>query len=351
MNFHINQTLVSEDSPCYLIAEMSANHCGSFEKAIEIIHQAKACGANAIKLQTYRADTITLDCDEKDFQLPSDNPWESHNTLYKLYEKAYTPWEWHEALFEEGKKIGIDIFSSPFDSSAVDLLESLNCPAYKIASPEISDVGLIARVAKTGKPVILSTGLATQEDIELAIETLKANGCQQYAFLKCTTAYPAPAEDIHLKTIKDMASKYQCVTGLSDHTLGNSVAIASVALGAKIIEKHFVLERNEESVDGFFSLTPEEFGQLVVDVRNIEKAIGKVNYDISPASKKNLLAKRSLYVAKNINKGEVITEEHVKSVRPSYGLHPKYLPEIIGKKATQDLKLGQRFALEFVERV
>lgn len=349
MNFHINQTLVSEDSPCYLIAEMSANHCGSFDKAIEIIHQAKACGANAIKLQTYRADTITLDCDEPDFTLPSDNPWESHNTLYKLYEKAYTPWEWHEALFEEGRKIGIDVFSSPFDNTAVDLLESLGCPAYKIASPEISDVGLIARVAQTGKPVILSTGLATQEDIELAIKTLEDNGCHQYAFLKCTTAYPAPAEDIHLKTIKDMSQKYQCITGLSDHTLGNSVAIASVALGAKIIEKHFVLSRDDASVDGFFSLTPEDFTQLVDDVRNIEKAIGTVNYEISPASKKNLLAKRSLYVAQDIKKGEVITQAHVKSVRPSFGLHPKYLPQIIGKKAAKDLKLGQRFALDLIQ--
>ncbi len=350
MKFNINQTQVSEQSPCYIIAEMSANHCGSFDKAIEIIHSAKACGANAIKLQTYRADTITLDCDEKDFQLPSDNPWESHNTLYKLYEKAYTPWEWHKALFEEGKKIGIDVFSSPFDSSAVDLLESLDCPVYKIASPEISYIGLIARVAKTGKPVILSTGLATQQDIELAIETLEANNCHQYAFLKCTTAYPAPAEDINLATIKDIAQRYQCIAGLSDHTLGNSVAIASIALGGKIIEKHFVLERNSESVDGFFSLTPDDFTQLVDDVRNIEKAIGTVNYDISPASQKNLLAKRSLYVAKDVKKGHVLTDDDVKSVRPSYGLHPKYLPEIIGKKATQDLKLGQRFALNMIEK-
>ncbi len=328
---------------------MSANHCGDFNKAIEIIHAAKACGANAVKLQTYRADTITLNSDKEDFRLPSDNPWEEHQNLYALYEKAYTPWEWHQALFDEGKKIGIDVFSAPFDLSAVELLVELNCPAYKIASPEISDIPLIAKVAQTGKPVIVSTGLATKEDIELATQTLQENGCTEYAFLKCTTAYPAPPEDINLKTIPALASEFNCLAGISDHTLGNSVAIAAVAMGAKIIEKHFVLSRDGESVDDFFSLTPDEFTQLVKDVRTVEAAIGKVDYSISPASQKNMLAKRSLYVAQDIKAGEEITLDNVKSVRPSYGLHPKYLHGVIGKRAIKDLSFGDRFSLDMVE--
>ncbi|WP_448213109.1 pseudaminic acid synthase [Colwellia sp. MEBiC06753] len=345
----INETQITPDSPCYIIAEMSANHGGSFERAIEIIHVAKACGANAVKLQTYRADTITLNCNNEDFRLPSDNPWEAHQTLYSLYEKAYTPWEWHQALFEEGKKIGIDVFSAPFDLTAVDLLTELNCPVYKIASPEISDIPLIAKVAKTGKPVILSTGLATKDDIKLATETLRANGCDDYAFLKCTTAYPAPPEDINLRTIPAIAEEFNCLAGISDHTLGNSVAIAAVALGAKIIEKHFVLERDGSSVDDFFSLTPSEFKQLVDDVRTIEAALGKVDYNISPASQKNMLAKRSLYVAKDVKAGEPITMQNVRSVRPSYGLHPKYLNDILGKKAAKDLLFGERFSLDMIE--
>lgn len=341
----INGKQVDENSPCYLIAEMSANHSGDFDKAIALIHAAKACGADAIKLQTYRADTITLDCDNDDFKLPSDNAWEEHNTLYALYEKAYTPWEWHQALFAEAKKIDIDIFSAPFDISAVDFLETLHCPVYKIASPEITDIALIKRVAQTGRPVILSTGLATQEDIELAISTLKDNGCHQYSFLKCTTAYPAPAEDINLKTMVDMAEKFNCVVGLSDHSLGNSVPIAAVALGARIIEKHFVLDKDDPSVDAFFSLDPTEFEAMVKDVRFIEQALGTVDYSISPASKKNMLARRSLYVCENIAQGELITLNNIQSVRPSYGLHPKYLDEVLGKVAKQPLKKGDR--LEF----
>jgi N-acetylneuraminate synthase/pseudaminic acid synthase len=346
----INGKEVNENSPCYLIAEMSANHSGDFTKAIELIHAAKACGADAIKLQTYRADTITLDCDNDDFKLPSDNAWEAHSTLYKLYEKAYTPWEWHQALFEEAKKIDLDIFSAPFDISAVDFLETLNCPIYKIASPEITDIALIKRVAQTKKPVILSTGLAAQEDIELAIETLRTNGCQQFSFLKCTTAYPAPAEDINLNTMVDMSKKYNCIVGLSDHSLGNSVPIAAVALGARIIEKHFVLDKNDPSVDAFFSLDPNEFANMVKDIRFIEKALGKVDYSISPASKKNMLARRSLYVCQDIAKGESISLDNIKSVRPSYGLHPKHLDEVLGMTAKEPLKKGDRLQLAVLSK-
>ncbi|MBU2892940.1 pseudaminic acid synthase [Colwellia sp. D2M02] len=345
----INGKVINQHSPSYLIAEMSANHSGSFEKAIEIIHAAKRSGADAIKLQTYRADTITLDCNNEDFTLPADNPWEAHQTLYALYEKAFTPWEWHKALFDEAKKIGIDIFSAPFDISAVDFLETLDCPVYKIASPEITDIGLIKRVAQTSKPVILSTGLAELEDIELAIKTLTDNGCQEYALLKCTTAYPAPAEDINLLTIPDMAKRFQCIAGLSDHSLGNSVPIAAVTLGAKVIEKHFVLDKEDPSVDAFFSLDPDEFSQMVQDIRFVEQALGGISYEISPASQKNMLARRSLYVSDNINAGEIITSKNIKSVRPSYGLAPKYYEHILGKKVTKSLAKGDRLSLDDIE--
>ncbi|MBL4911536.1 MAG: pseudaminic acid synthase [Alteromonadaceae bacterium] len=339
----INDHQISNVSPCYIIAEMSANHGGDYDKAIEIIHAAKKAGANAVKLQTYTASTITLDSDKEDFRLPSDNPWESHKTLFSLYEKAYTPWSWHKGLFDEGKKIGIDIFSSPFDLSAVELLEDLDCPVYKIASPEITDIPLIKRVAQTGKPIILSTGLSTIEDIELAVTTLKENGCSQYAFLKCTTAYPAPPEDINLKTIPDISDRFNCISGISDHSLNNSIAIAAIALGAKIIEKHFVLDKNDNSVDAFFSLTPKEFKELVDDVRCVEKALGKVDYTISPASQKNMLARRSLYVAKNIKVGDIITSDNVVSVRPSFGLSPKHYETILGKIVIKNAQKGDRF--------
>jgi len=348
-NLKINDNIIDKQKPCYIIAEMSANHGGNFDKAIRIIHAAKKAGADAVKLQTYTADTITLNSDKDDFRLPSDNPWESHQTLYSLYKKAFTPWEWHEALFDEGKKIGIDIFSSPFDISAVEFLEKLNCPAYKIASPEITDIPLIKRVAQTGKPVILSTGLSTRDDIELAIKTLKENNCLSYAFLKCTTAYPAPVEDMNLRTIPDIAEKYNCIAGLSDHSLGSCIPVASVALGAKIIEKHFVLNKADDSVDAFFSLSPEEFQTMVKNVRLVEEALGKVDYAISPNSKKNMLARRSLYISQDIKKGELISEQHIKSVRPSYGLHPKYYEAIIGSKALKDLDKGDRLELEFLK--
>jgi pseudaminic acid synthase len=345
----IKNRVIREDAPCYIIAEMSANHGGEFERAIAIIHAAKASGADAIKLQTYTADTITLDCDSEDFVLPSDNAWKDHQTLHALYQKAYTPWEWHEALFKEAKKIGLDIFSSPFDQSAVEFLEKLDCPAYKIASPEITDIPLIKRVALTGKPVILSTGLSTIDDIKLAIKTLETNGCKQYAFLKCTTAYPAPLEDINLNTIPDMSKRFGCIVGISDHSLSHSVPIAALSLGARIIEKHFVLDKYDKSVDAFFSLSPGEFTSMVREVRLIEKALGKVNYDISPSSKKNMLARRSLYISNDIAQGEIITTENIQSVRPGYGLHPKYFKEVIGKKALKPMLKGERLKLEFVE--
>ncbi len=347
--FKIETQPVGDKHPCYIIAEMSANHNGSFEKAIEIIHAAKSCGADAVKLQTYRADAITLNSTKEDFLLPADNPWESHNSLYALYEKAAMPWEWHRDLIEEGKNIGIHIFSSPFDHTAIDLLEDLDVPAYKIASPEITDIPLIKRAAQTGKPVILSTGLAELEDIDLAVETLNDAGCSDYAFLKCTTAYPAPAAEINLRTIPDLAQRYNCVAGISDHTLGVGVSIAAVALGARMIEKHFILSKEDESVDAFFSLDPKEFKELVDEVRTVEEAIGNIDYSLTPSARKNELARRSLYVAQEIKAGTPLTTHNIKSVRPSYGLHPKEFENVLGKIVNKDLEPGDRLTLDDIE--
>ncbi len=341
--------LLSHSNPTYIIAEMSANHGGSFDKAIAIIHAAKECGVDAIKLQTYRADTITLDSDKDDFLIPSENPWESHKTLFSLYEKAYTPWEWHEGLILEGKKLGLDVFSSPFDCSAIDFLESLDVSAYKIASPEITDIPLIQKIGATKKPVILSTGVANLEDIALAVKTLKGQGCPGIVLLKCTTAYPAPPDELNLRTIPHMAEMFDCLVGISDHTLGVGVPIAAVSLGAKMIEKHFTLARDDGSVDDFFSLIPEEFKLMVDEVRKVEKALGKVTYDPTPESQKNSWVRRSLYISKAIKKGEKLNLDNVKSVRPGFGLHPKYLDDVLGKKINRDLEKGDRLSWNVIE--
>lgn len=349
MRFKINSTEISDSSPAYIIAEMSGNHNGDINYAIEIIKKAKEAGADAVKLQTYKASTITLDSNKEDFLLPKDSPWAESKNLYALYEEAHTPWEWHKRLFEEAHKVGIDIFSSPFDETAVDLLESLNAPAYKIASPEINDVQLIKKVALTKKPIILSTGVATSEDIELAIKTLEDNGCTQYAFLKCTTAYPAPLEEINLATIPEIKRRYNCITGLSDHTLGIEVPVASVCLGAKIIEKHFTVDKSNAGVDSFFSLDFEEFKQMVSSIRKVELAIGVANFELTKSSKNNLRGRRSLYVSKSIKKGELLTPNNIKSVRPGLGLAPKYFESVINKPVKRDLEFGERLKLEDID--
>jgi pseudaminic acid synthase len=331
---------ISNDSQTYIIAEMSANHGGNFDTAIKIIREAKACGADAVKLQTYRGDTITLDSDRTDFLIPGDSPWKEHTTLYSLYEKASTPWEWHEALFQEGKKVGIDVFSSPFDLTAVDFLEELDNPIYKIASPEITDIPLLKKVGTTGKPVILSTGVATLEDLSLAVRTLRGAGCKHLTILKCTTAYPTPYDEVNLRTIPHLAETFDCYTGISDHTLGIGVPIAAVTLGAKVIEKHFVLDKNNKSVDAFFSLNPDEFKQMVGEVRKVESAIGKVTYELTAEARKSFRGRRSLYASKDIVKGEAFSEDNVKSVRPGFGLHPKHFEALDGRKATQDITKG-----------
>jgi pseudaminic acid synthase len=347
----IGNKRIGEGQPVYIVAELSANHGGEIERALQVIRKAKAAGADAIKLQTYRPDTITLNCDKEDFRLPAGNAWESHKTLYSLYEKAYTPWEWHKPLFDEAKRVGIDIFSSPFDNSAVDLLESLNTPVYKIASPEITDIPLLKYVAKTGKPTILSTGIAELEDIELAVKTLRENGCEDIAILQCTTAYPTPYSECNLATIADLGKRFNCVAGLSDHTLGIAAPITATVLGAKIIEKHFILDRNDQSVDAFFSLDETEFRFMVNEVRNAEMAIGKVSYEITPSARKNMLARRSLYFSKSISAGDRITSENVKSVRPGFGLHPRYFDKIIGLTINQNAQLGDRVTLDYFDEL
>lgn len=349
--FTINQTLLGDGAPAYLIAEMSGNHAGKIDNALRIIRKAKEAGANAVKLQTYTADSITLDSNKDDFLLPKDSPWSASKNMYTLYEEAHTPWEWHGALFEEAKSIGIDIFSSVFDEAAVDLLEGLNAPAYKIASPEITDLQLIRRVAKTGKPVILSTGLSELEDIRLAISALEEGGCSEFAFLKCTTSYPAPAREANLATIAQIKIQFNCLSGLSDHTLGVELPIAAVCLGANIIEKHFTVDKSEESVDSFFSLDFDEFSAMVRSIRTVEDAIGAPSFAISESSKKNLRGRRSLYVSKDIRKGELITCDNIKSIRPSFSLHPRYYEVILNHRVKRDFSVGDRIRLEDIDMV
>ena len=347
MQLRIGRHSVSMNTPSYIIAEMSGNHGGDLDNALALVRSAKESGADAIKLQTYRADTITLNSLNSDFQIPENDPWHYKGNLYALYEEAFTPWEWHEALFAEARRIGLEIFSSPFDLTAVDFLEKLDCAAYKIASPEITDIPLLKRVAQTGKPVIMSTGLAEIEDIELAIQTLKNNGCVEYCLLKCTAAYPAPPESMNLLTIPDMMTRFACLAGVSDHTLGIGVPVASVALGARIIEKHFMLP-GHSTVDSFFSLDPQAFSLMVDEVRKVEKALGSVSYNIHGGPEK-FKARRSLYVSKDIKKGDIFTHENVKSVRPSWGLHPKYFDVILGKTAKYSMAMGDRLTLECFE--
>jgi pseudaminic acid synthase len=322
----------------YIIAEMSANHNGDMDTAFKIIEQAKLAGADALKMQTYRPETITIDCSKADFQI-EDGLW-AGKTLYELYEWAHTPWEWHQPLFEYARNVGITIFSSAFDNTAVDLLEDLDAPAYKIASFEAIDLSLIKYTASTGKPLIISTGMADADEISEAIQAARDGGCSQLAILHCISAYPAKAEDYNLATMVDMASRYGVVTGLSDHTLGNTTAIASVALGASIIEKHFTLDRNGGGPDDSFSLEPTDLQELCRDSRYAWEALGRVDYGRQNSEIGNQKFRRSLYVVKNLRAGQSVTAEHVKSIRPGFGLAPKHLDTIIGSIAKIDMDKG-----------
>ncbi len=326
---------------------MSANHNQHLSIALNTIRAAKKAGADAVKIQTYTADTLTLKCSKPDFVL-GDGLWKGE-TFYSLYQKAYTPWEWHKEIFRVAKEEGITCFSTPFDKTAVDFLETLNNPIYKIASFEITDIPLIKYIASKHKPIILSTGIATEEDIRLALETIHSEGNQDITLLKCTSAYPAPIDDANLLTIPDMKRRFGVKVGVSDHTLGSIVPMTAVALGAELIEKHFIIDHSIGGPDSEFSMDENEFAQMVRSVREVEKAIGQVSYPTDISTIKGRDYSRSLYVAENIRKGEIITEQNVRSVRPGFGAHPKYLPELIGKKVNQDLEIGTRFSLDFVE--
>lgn len=323
----------------FIIAELSANHNGSLDVALETIRAAKRAGADAIKLQTYTADTLTIDCNKKDFIISNGSIWDGMN-FYQLYKKAYTPWEWHKQLFEEAKANDLICFSTPFDTSAVDFLETLDNPIYKIASFEITDIPLIDFIASKGKPIIMSTGIATLKDIELALKTIRDKGIEDIALLKCTSSYPAPIEEANLIMIKDFASRFMVIPGLSDHTLGDVAPVVAVAHGAKIIEKHIILDRSVGGADAPFSLTEEEFTKMVNAVRQAEKAIGKVSYELTNKQNKARDFSRSLYVVKNVKKGELLTIENTKSIRPGYGMHPKYLPFVIGKRFVEKVEAG-----------
>ena len=332
----------------FVIAELSANHNGSLATAIETIRAAKRSGADAIKFQTYTADTLTLDCDESDFVIKGGTIWDGKK-LHDLYKEAYTPWEWHAQLFEVAKEEGLVCFSSPFDKTAVDFLETLHCPIYKIASFEITDIPLIEYVAKRGKPIIISTGIASYDDIHLAVETCRQVGNNNITLLKCTSSYPAPVAEANLAMMQQLAIDFKVKIGLSDHTLGITVPVIATALGAEVIEKHFILDRSIGGPDASFSMNEIEFTDMVKAIREAEVAVGTTSYELSPKQVAGKDFSRSLYVAESINKGEIISEANIRSVRPGFSLHPKHLPEILGKTATRDLKKGERISLRDFE--
>lgn len=332
----------------FIIAELSANHNGSLQNAIETIKAAKKAGADAIKLQTYRADTITLNSNKEEFIIKGGTLWDDKN-LYELYEEAYTPWEWHEELFRVAKTEGIICFSSPFDTTAVDLLQSLDAPAYKVASFEISDYALIRYIAQKQKPVIISTGIATIDEIQDAISICKEEGNEQIILLQCTSAYPAPLEDANLKMIPNLAQTFGVISGFSDHTLGIVAPVVAVSLGARVIEKHFILDKSIQSADVAFSLDAEEFSAMVEAVRDTEKLLGKVDYSMNEKKVHNRRFKRSLYASKSIKKGELLSEQNIKSVRPGYGMHPKHLSAILGKRARHDIDFASPLQFEDID--
>lgn len=338
---------IDKNSKVFIIAELSANHNGNLETAIESIKAAKRAGADCIKLQTYTANTITLNCNREDFII-KDTIWNGEK-LYNLYDKASTPWDWHEKLFKVAKEEGLVCFSSPFDISAVDFLESLNVPAYKIASFEITDIPLIEYVASKGKPIILSTGIAEIKDIELAIDACKRMGNNDIALLKCTSSYPAPINEANMCMVKDLAEKFEVISGLSDHTIGSTVPVVATCFGAKIIEKHFIIDRSIGGPDASFSMNEIEFTEMVNAVREAEIAIGSINYSLTEKQKKGKDFSRSLYVTEDVRKGELLTKKNIRSIRPGFGLHPKYYHKILGKIATKNLFKGDRLSLKNIK--
>ena len=337
-----------EKSSVFIIAELSANHNGSLSTAIDTIRAAKRAGADAIKLQTYTADTLTLDVNNEDFIIKSETIWDGQK-YYDLYEKAHTPWKWHKVLFEAAKNEGLVCFSSPFDPTAVDFLETLGNPIYKVASFEITDIPLIEYIASKGKPMIISTGIADLEDIKLALNACKKMGNEDVALLKCTSSYPAPMEEANLIMIKDLADRFGVISGLSDHTLGIIAPVIAVTQGAKIIEKHFILDRSIGGPDASFSLNVEEFTQMVKAIRDTEVALGEVNYKLTEKQLKGRNFSRSLYITEDVKKGQLITTKNVRSVRPGYGIHPKHITTLLGKKFNQNISKGARMSFDFIK--
>ena len=338
--FKVKNIKISKEFPPFIIAEMSANHNQSLKTALNIVKSAAYCGVNAIKIQTYTADTITINSKRKEFKINSKKSLWNGNSLHSLYKKAYTPWKWHKKIFEEAKKYNILCFSSPFDGTAVDFLEELKNPIYKVASSECVDLDLIKKIAKTKKPMIISTGMASKKEIFEAIECAKVNGCRNLAILKCTSTYPAPVNEINLNTIEDMRKEFKCEVGLSDHTLGIGVPLVAITKGATLIEKHFTLSKKIKSPDSIFSSEPEEFKQLVIESKQIRSSLGKIKYGPSPQEKKSLIFRRSLYVVKTMKKNEIFSKTNIKSIRPALGLKTINLEKILGKKAAKNIKKG-----------
>lgn len=349
LNFKIGNKEIGPGKPVFIVAEMSGNHNQSFERAKEIVKTACESGADAVKIQTYTPDTLTIDCNKEWFQVKVNPDWEGR-TLYQLYKEAYTPWQWQPELKRTTDSYGIPLFSSAFDETAVDFLEKMGVPAYKVASFEIVDIELLKKIASTKKPVILSRGMASLEEIDLAVSTLRENGAPNIAVLHCVSSYPAKPEEMNLATIPDLAKRFGVVTGLSDHSSGISAAIASVALGSSIIEKHFTLSRADGGVDAAFSIEPKELKELIRSVREAEKAIGKIQYGAGVRESENIVFRRSLFVVKDVEAGEELTRENVRCIRPGNGLPPKFLPEIFGKKAEKDIKRGTPLSWELIQK-
>lgn len=344
----IGKRWVGENEPVFIIAEMSANHNMDFERAKKIIKGVKDAGADAVKLQTYTADTITIDCDNDYFQITQGTLWDG-TTLYKLYQKAYTPWEWQADLKAYAESLGLVCFSSPFDFSAVDFLESIDVPAYKIASFEITDIPLIRKIARLQKPILISTGIAYLKDIELALQVCKEEGNNKIILLKCTSTYPSPYQDMNIETVTALKNTFDCIVGLSDHSMGYTVPITAVAKGAKVIEKHVTLHRSDGGADAGFSMEMDEFKQMCEQIRIAEEALGTVSFDLTDAQKKEREHSRSLFVVCDIKKGERFSTENVRSIRPGFGMHTKYWDEVIGKKARCDIKKGTPMEWKYME--
>ena len=345
--FHINGRAVGDGNPAYIIAEMSGNHAGSIERALELIRMAKEAGADCVKIQTYTPDTMTIDCHNEYFQVEK-GTWEGEN-LYSLYQKAYTPWEWQEQLRDEAAKVGIDFLSTPFDHTSVDFLENLGVGFYKIASFELVDIPLLEYIASKMKPIIMSTAMGTLEEINEAVEAIYRTGNRQLALMKCSSAYPAKSEEMNLSTIRDLKARFDIPVGLSDHSMGYFSAATAVAMGANIIEKHFCISRAVKNPDSSFSMEPEEFREMVCQVREVEKAMGKVYYGVTKQEESNTCFRRSLFVVKDIAAGEVFTPENIRSIRPSYGLKPKYYKDVLGKTAKHELKRGTPLAFADID--